>query len=101
MGTTEVRNSLTHWLPFRGPLIIWVFSHGKWLPNGEKVRSKDFLEAGILRLPFDTARKANTHQVSGLERESQDLKPGVVKLYLRNDWPKNSLSGQGDPRPLS
>jgi hypothetical protein len=50
--------------------------------------SKDFLEAGKRRLSGDTAREANTDEVTGLKRENQDLKQAVAELYLRNDWLK-------------
>jgi transposase len=57
--------------------------------------SKDFLEAGKRRLAGDTVREANTDEVSGLKQENKDLKQAVAKLYLRNDWLKKSLTGQG------
>ena len=57
--------------------------------------SKDFLEAGKKRLSGDTVREANTDEVSGLKRENGDLKQAVAELYLRNDWLKKSLTGQG------
>ena len=51
--------------------------------------SKDFLEAGKKRLSEDTAREANTDEVSGgLKSENKDLKQAVAELYLRNDWLK-------------
>ena len=57
--------------------------------------SKDFLEAGKKRLDGDTSREANTDEVAGLKRENKDLKQAVAELYLRNDWLKKSLAGQG------
>jgi len=45
--------------------------------------SKDFLEAGKKRLSGDTVREANSDEVV------------VAELYLRNDWLKKSLTGQG------
>ena len=57
--------------------------------------SKDFLEAGKKRLAGDTVREANTDEVVDLKRENKDLKQAVVELYLRNDWLKKSLTGQG------
>ena len=57
--------------------------------------SKDFLEAGKKRLSGDTVREANTDEVTGLKRENGDLKQAVAELYLRNDWLKKSLTGQG------
>ena len=57
--------------------------------------SKDFLEAGKKRLSGDTAREANSDQVVGLRKENTDLKQAVAELYLRNDWLKKSLTGQG------
>ena len=57
--------------------------------------SKDFLEAGKKRLDGDTSREANTDEVTGLKRENRNLKQAVAELYLRNDWLKKSLAGQG------
>jgi transposase len=57
--------------------------------------SKDFLEAGKRRLSGDTGREANTDEVTGLKHENKDLKQAVAELYLRNDWLKKSLTGQG------
>jgi transposase len=57
--------------------------------------SKDFLEAGKRRLTGDTVREANTDEVVGLKKENTDLKQAVAELYLRNDWLKKSLTGQG------
>ena len=57
--------------------------------------SKEFLEAGKKRLSGDTVREANTDEVSGLKNENKDLKQAVAELYLRNDWLKKSLTGQG------
>lgn len=57
--------------------------------------SKDFLEAGKKRLAGDTVREANGDEVTGLKKENQDLKQVVAELYLRNNWLKKSLTGQG------
>src|SRR5210317_1009235 len=57
--------------------------------------SKDFLEAGKKRLSGDTVREANSDEVVGLRKENTDLKQVVAELYLRNDWLKKSLNGQG------
>ena len=57
--------------------------------------SKDFLEAGKKRLAGDMVREANTDEIVGLKRENKDLKQAVAELYLRNDWLKKSLTGQG------
>jgi transposase len=57
--------------------------------------SKDFLEAGKRRLSGDTVREANTVEVVDLKQENKDLKQAVAELYLRNDWLKKSLTGQG------
>ena len=43
----------------------------------------------------DTVREANTEEVTGLKCENSDLKRAVAELYLRNDWLKKSLTGQG------
>lgn len=57
--------------------------------------SKDFLEAGKKRLAGDTVREANSDDVAGLKKENKELKQAVAELYLRNDWLKKSLTGQG------
>jgi len=57
--------------------------------------SKDFLEAGKKRLASDTTREANTSEVGDIKRENGDLKQAVAKLYLRNEWLKKNLIGQG------
>jgi transposase len=57
--------------------------------------SKDFLAAGKKRLSGDTVREVNTDEVADLKQENKDLKQAVAELYLRNDWLKKSLTGQG------
>ncbi len=57
--------------------------------------SKDFLEAGKKRLAGDTVREASTDEVVDLKKENTSLKKAVAELYLRNDWLKKSLTGQG------
>jgi transposase len=57
--------------------------------------SNDFLEAGKMRLSGDTVREANSDEVVGLRKENTNLKQAVAELYLRNDWLKKSLTGQG------
>jgi transposase len=57
--------------------------------------NKDFLEAGKKRLAGDTVRKASTDEVVDLKKENTELKQAVAELYLRNDWLKKSLTGQG------
>ena len=57
--------------------------------------SKDFLEAGKRRLAGDTVREASSDEVVGLKKENKNLKQAVAELYLRNDWLKKSLTGQG------
>ena len=57
--------------------------------------SKDFLEAGKRRLAGDTVREASTDEVVDLKKENTSLKQAVAELYLRNDWLKKSLTGQG------
>ena len=57
--------------------------------------SKEFLEAGKKRLSGDTVREASSDEVVDLKKENKDLKQVVAELYLRNDWLKKSLTGQG------
>ena len=58
-------------------------------------QSKDVLEAGKKRLSGDTVREASTDEVVDIKKENTDLKQAVAELYLRNDWLKKSLTGQG------
>ena len=53
------------------------------------------MEAGKKRLSGDTVREASTDEVVDLKKENTDLKQAVAELYLRNDWLKKSLTGQG------
>ena len=57
--------------------------------------AKTFLEAGKKRLSGDTVREASTDEVVDLKKENTNLKQAVAELYLRNDWLKKSLTGQG------
>jgi transposase len=57
--------------------------------------SKEFLEAGKKRLAGDTVREASSDEVVDLKKENNDLKQVVAELYLRNNWLKKSLTGQG------
>ena len=57
--------------------------------------SEWWVGAGKKRLAGDTVREANTDEVTGLKQENKDLKQAVAELYLRNDWLKKSLTGQG------
>ena len=55
--------------------------------------SRDFMEAGKKRLRGDTQRKANTDEVSRLQRENTDLKILVAELSLDNRKYKKTLRG--------
>ena len=55
--------------------------------------SKAFLEAGKKRLNGDTAREANSDDVSDLRTENDQLKQLVAELSLDNRILKKSLSG--------
>ena len=55
--------------------------------------SKDFIEAGKKRLNGDTEREANTSEVKGLRKESQDLKLVVAEQALEIRVLKKSLHG--------
>jgi transposase len=55
--------------------------------------SKDFIEAGKKRLSGDTAREANTEEVSEIKKENSDLKETVAELLLQNRILKKSLNG--------
>ena len=55
--------------------------------------SKEFLEAGKKRLMGDTAREANSHEVSDLKKENEHLKQLVAEIALKNRVLKKSLNG--------
>lgn len=55
--------------------------------------SKDFIEAGKKRLSGDTAREANTEEVSEIKKENSELKETVAELTLQVRVLKKSLSG--------
>ncbi len=55
--------------------------------------SKGFLEAGKKRLNGDTAREANSDDVTELRTENNQLKQLVAELSLKNRVLKKSLSG--------
>lgn len=55
--------------------------------------SKDFIEAGKKRLNGDTAREANTEEVSEIRKENAELKETVAELLLANKVLKKTLSG--------
>jgi transposase len=55
--------------------------------------SKEFLEAGKKRLLGDTAREANSEEVTELKNENEQLKQLVAELSLTNRVLKKSLSG--------
>lgn len=55
--------------------------------------SKTFLEAGKKRLNGDTAREANSAEVTELRTENDQLKQLVAELSLKNRVLKKSLSG--------
>jgi len=55
--------------------------------------SKTFLQAGKRRLKGDTAREANSDEVSELRQENDELKQLVAELSLKNRVLKKSLNG--------
>ncbi len=57
--------------------------------------SKAFLEAGRKRLNGDTAREANSDEVTELRTENEQLKQLVAELSLNNRVLKKSSSGLG------
>ena len=80
----------------RGEYSIAELCHIEGINNNLYYRwSKDFLEAGKKRLSGDTVREASTDEVVDINKENTDLKQAVAELYLRNDWLKKSLTGQG------
>jgi len=55
--------------------------------------SKEFLEAGKLRLTGDTKRQASSEDVADLRAENEQLKQLVAELALKNRVLKKSLTG--------
>lgn len=53
--------------------------------------SKEFLEAGKLRLQGDTKRQAGSDQVDDLRRENEQFKQVVAELVLKNRVLKKSV----------
>ncbi len=58
--------------------------------------SKDFMEAGKKRLAGDTARQATSSEVTGLKRETRDLKEALAETLLENRLFKKSMIADGD-----
>jgi len=57
--------------------------------------SKEFLEAGKKRLSGDTQRQAKSGEVTGLERETRDLKEALAETLLENRLLKKSMIADG------
>ena len=57
--------------------------------------SKDFLEAGKKRLSGDTQRQATSSEVTGLKRETRDLKEALAETLLENRLLKKSMIADG------
>jgi transposase len=58
--------------------------------------SKEFLEAGKKRLAGDTEREARRDDVSGLRKESNQLKEALAETLLENRLLKKSVLGTGE-----
>ncbi len=58
--------------------------------------SKEFLEAGKKRLAGDTEREASSGDVSGLRKESAQLKEALADTMLENRLLKKSVLGHGE-----
>ncbi len=58
--------------------------------------SKEFLEAGKKRLAGDTEREASSGDVSGLRKESAQLKEALAETMLENRLLKKSVLGHGE-----
>jgi transposase len=58
--------------------------------------SKDFLEAGKIRLEGDTIREANSDQVKTLREENTQLKQVVAELFLKNRVLKKNQTDSED-----
>ena len=60
-------------------------------PNLYYKWSKEFLEAGKVRLTGDTKRQASSSEVEDLRRENEALKEVVAELLLKNRVLKKSV----------
>ncbi len=58
--------------------------------------SKEFLEAGKKRLAGDTEREASSGDVSGLRKESVQLKEALADTLLENRLLQKSVLGHGE-----
>ena len=58
--------------------------------------SKEFLEAEQKRLAGDTEREASHDDVSGLRKESAQLKAALAEMMLENQLLKKSVLGTGE-----
>ena len=78
----------------RGEESISAICRREGIPNNLYYRwSKDFLEAGKKRLMGDTAREANSTEVTDLKKENGPLKQLVAERALKNRVLKKSLNG--------
>jgi transposase len=66
-------------------------------PNLYYKWSKEFLEAGKQRLVGDTQREADSHEVTDMRKEMDQLKLVVAELTLKNRELKKSLLGRATP----
>jgi len=57
--------------------------------------SKEFLEAGKKRLSGDIQRQATSGEVTGLKRETRDLKEALAETMLENRLLKKSMIAEG------
>ena len=57
--------------------------------------SKEFLDAGKMRLAGDTGRQATSGEVKDLKREMRDMKELVAELSLENRLLKKSMIADG------
>jgi len=89
----QKKRSALFW-KLRGEESIANLCRREGIPNNLYYRwSKDFLEAGKKRLAGDTAREANSHEVTDLKKENEHLKQLVAEIALKNRVLKKSLSG--------
>jgi transposase len=63
-------------------------------PNMYYKWSKEFLEAGKMRLTGDTKREANSSEVTALRQENEQLKQVVAELVLKNRVLKKTALGR-------
>ena len=85
-------------LPFTLILLLSTVTLSNAFFDGPVDKAKDFMEAGKKRLAGDMTRQATSSEVTGLKRETRNLKEVVAEQTLELRLLKKSMLGDGgDP----